>query len=231
MLYKEIEIPTVLNPESIARLNSQLRDCESSETKFIVLKGSDKIFCNGLDISWVANSEGADHLHDMALYGEFLKQLQTGKFISIALVRGAVSGGGMGIVCACDYVISEPSASFSLPEGLLGLIPGMILPSLLNRLTPINVKKMVYSGKKYAAIDALQLSVVDEIQEDLLTALNLAIQTMRACKLGAIADIKEILYLDTQNKDALAKRGMEILQARLHEEEIKTRLKDIADFM
>jgi len=230
-LYKEILIPAVLNPESISHLNKQLTSCEEEKARFIVLKGSDTIFCNGLDLSWVANSEEGNHLHDMQHYAGFLKKLQEGKFISIALVKGIVSGGGMGVVCACDHVIADEASTFSLPEGLLGLIPGMILPSLLNRLSAQRVKKMVLTGKKYSSTNALEYGVVDEITNDQQKALNDALNAMRSCKPGAVSDIKEILYASHANKDELAVRGMNILNKRLQDPEIKQRLKDISDFM
>ena len=230
-MYKEIHIPTVLNPESISNLNSQLLECEKQNIRFIVLKGSDFVFCNGLDLAWVANSEDADHQKDMQHYADFLKKLQCGKFISIALVKGIVSGGGMGVVCACDHVVADESSKFSLPEGLLGLIPGMILPSLLNRLSPQHVKKMVFTGKKYSTTSALEFGVVDEITNDHEKALTDAINAMRSCKSGAVEDIKEIVYTSTPNKDELAVKGMNILNKRLQEPDIKQRLKDISDFM
>lgn len=230
-MYKEIHIPSVLNPESIGHLNKQLLNCEETQTRFIVLKGSDNIFCNGLDLSWVANSYEANHTQDMQHYADFLKKLQSGQFISIALVNGIVSGGGMGVVCACDYVIANDTSTFSLPEGLLGLIPGMILPSLLNRLSPQQIKKMVFTGKKYSASEALQFNAVDEITNEHPIALSNAINAMRSCKPGAVSDIKEILYSSQASKDELAAKGMAILNKRLNESEIKQRLKDIADFM
>lgn len=229
-LYKEITIPAVLNPLSITDLTNQLAECEKENTRFIVLKGSDEVFCNGLDLAWVANSEG-DHINNMQHYAAFLKKLQTGKFISIALVKGIVSGGGMGIVCACDHVIADESSTYSLPEGLLGLIPGMILPSLLNRLTPQRVKKMVLTGKKYSSKDALEYGIIDEVVTDLSKALDSAVNALRSCKPGGVSDIKELLYNSHGNKDELAVRGMNILNERLQEPEIKQRLKDISDFM
>jgi enoyl-CoA hydratase/carnithine racemase len=68
----------------------------------------------------------------------------------------------MGVVCACDYVIANTDSEFSLPEGLLGLIPGMIMPSLLNRLTPQQIKKMVLTGKGYKAEIAMEWGFDDE---------------------------------------------------------------------
>jgi len=230
---KEIQIPNVLNPASIAGLTQQLAEAENSGTRFIILKGSDSVFCNGLDLAWVANSGSGDHIKDMRHYAAFLKQLQGGKCISIALVNGVVSGGGMGVVCACDHVIISETSTFSLPEGLLGLIPGMILPSLLNRMSPQRIKKMVLSGKKYSAQNALEWGIADEIANEAQQpdAMNAAIRDMRSCKPGAVADMKEMLYASHISRDELANMGMGILNTRLQEDEIRQRLKDISDFM
>jgi enoyl-CoA hydratase/carnithine racemase len=230
-IYKEINIPAVLNPGSISDLTRQFTECEKENIRFIVLKGSDAVFCNGLDLSWVANNSEGDYIQDMQHYAGFLKKLQGGKFISIALVKGIVSGGGMGIVCACDHVIADEASTFSLPEGLLGLIPGMILPSLLNRLSPQRIKKMVLTGKKYPSATALEWGIADELAADQQKALSEAIGSFRSCKPGAVEDIKNILYASHISKDELAQMGMNILNTRLQEPEIKQRLKDISDFM
>jgi enoyl-CoA hydratase/carnithine racemase len=232
-LYKEIQIPSLLNPGSIADLSKQITEAENSEVRFIVLKGGAEIFCNGLDLKWVAANERGDYMPEMLEYDEFLKKLQTGKCISIAVVAGVVSGGGMGIVCACDHVISTETALFSLPEGLLGLIPGMILPSLLNRITPLRIKKMVLTGQKYSAAKALEWDIVDEIakEEELETVMLKAIGSMKSCKKEPVGDIKKLLYTAHVSKNELALMGMNILNTKLNEPEIRERLQDILDFM
>jgi methylglutaconyl-CoA hydratase len=232
-LYKEILIPSLLNPGSIADLSKQITEAENSDLRFLILKGGPDIFCNGLDLKWVAANERGDYMKDMLEYGEFLKKLQTGKCISIAVVAGSASGGGMGIVCACDHVISTETALFSLPEGLLGLIPGMILPSLLNRISPLRIKKMVLTGQKYSAAKALEWDIADELtkEEELEAAILKAMAGMKSCKKEPVGDIKKLLYTAHINKDELALMGMKILNTRLNEPEIRGRLQDILDFM
>jgi enoyl-CoA hydratase/carnithine racemase len=232
-LFKEITIPPFLNPESIRQLSKQITDSEDGNTRFLILKGGNEIFCNGLDLKWVANNESGDYMKEMGEYGEFLKKLQTGKCISIAAVHGSASGGGMGIVCACDHVISNETATFSLPEGLLGLIPGMILPSLLNRLSKQRIKKMVLTGQKYSADIAMAWAIVDEVKknEEMESAINSAMNSMRSCKKEPVGDLKQLLYLPGINKDELALAGMKILNIKLNQADIRERLKDISEFL
>jgi enoyl-CoA hydratase/carnithine racemase len=232
-LYKEIIIPQGLNPQSIGDLTKQLIEAEKEQIRFLVLKGSDAVFCNGLDLKWVAANAGGNYMKEMQEYGQFLKALQTGSFISIALVTGSVSGGGMGIVCACDYVIADETSTFSLPEGLLGLIPGMIMPSLLNRLSPQRIKKMVLTGQKYPVKTAYEWGIADEICKtaEFLQAIQQAINVMKSCKRDPVGNVKQLLYNSNTNKDELAQMGMNILAAKLNEPEISERLINLAEFM
>ncbi len=232
-MIKEITIPSLLNPESISSLSNQLSEAEKDGTRFLVLKGSETIFCNGLDLKWVTKNAGGNYMPQMQEYGAFLKKLQTGSFISIAVVKGAASGGGMGVVCACDHVIANETSTFSLPEGLLGLIPGMIMPALLNRLSPQRIKKMVLTGKNYLPEIALQWGITDEIIKttDIEDAITKAISSMKNCKKDPVGDVKQLLYKANIQKDELAQLGMNILAAKLNDPEISERLINLAEFM
>ncbi len=233
MIQKEISIPPFLNPQSIKDLTRQLLLAEKENTRFLILKGSDTVFCNGLDLKWVTQNASGNYLNDMQAYSDFLKKLQTGSFISVAVVSGAASGGGMGIVCACDYVLATETSTFSLPEGLLGLIPGMILPALLNRLSTQQIKKMVLTGQKYPSNIALQWGIADEVikTNEMETSLTKVLSSMKSCKQEPIGILKQLLYNSHLHKDELAKQGMNVLSAKLNEPEISERLKNLAEFM
>ncbi|MFI5142035.1 MAG: enoyl-CoA hydratase/isomerase family protein [Bacteroidia bacterium] len=233
-MIKEINIPSFLNPQSISDLTKQLSEAENdSNIRFVILKGSESIFCNGLDLKWVAQNAGGNYMNEMQEYGAFLKKLQTGSFISIAVVSGAASGGGMGIVCACDHVIAEENSTYALPEGLLGLIPGMIMPALLNRLSPQRIKKMVLTGTNYPSKIAHEWGIADDVvaKVSLEAATTKAISSMKNCKKDPVGDVKHLLYTANINKDELAQLGMNILAAKLNEPEISERLINLAEFM
>ncbi|MHB8260437.1 MAG: enoyl-CoA hydratase/isomerase family protein [Bacteroidia bacterium] len=255
-MYKEIVIPPFLNHTSIRALTRRITQAEKENARFLILKGTDEVFCNGLDLGWITKNPQGNNLNnlkdwysskkvvsyfyrntgirkDMQAYGAFLRKLQTGYFVSIALVSGSASGGGMGIVCACDYVIADETSTFSLPEGLLGLIPGMILPSLLNRLTTQQIKKMVLTGKKYPSNTALQWGIADEVakSDELHATLTKALVDMKSCQQKPIGKLKQLLYNSHLNKDDLAQQGMDVLSAKLKDTEVSDRLKNLAEFM
>jgi len=252
-MFKEITIPPFLSHSSIRALSKRITQAEEDNVRFLVLKGRDDVFCNGLDLNWVTKNTPKNTLKDwyaskkmvsyfyrnthirkdMEAYGAFLKKLQTGYFVSIALVSGSVSGGGMGIACACDYVIADETSTFSLPEGLLGLVPGMILPALLNRMSTQQIKKMVLTGQKYPSNIALQWGIADEVvkNEELQTALTQALNSMKSCKQKPVGKLKQLLYNSHIDKDDLAAQGMDVLSAKLKDSEVSARLKNLAEFM
>jgi enoyl-CoA hydratase/carnithine racemase len=233
ILQQEIVIPPLLNPKSIGDLSKQITGAENNNISFLILKGSPTVFCDGLDIKWVSDSQNRDYYKEMQEYGACLKKLQTGKCISIAVVTGSVSGGGMGIVCSSDYVIAAETSLFSLPEGLLGLIPGMILPALFNKLSPDKIKKMVLTGQKYTAGIADKWGIADQVvkNEEMQKAIDDVIKSMRSCKRDAIGDIKTMLYNSHYSKDELSEKGMQLLLTKLNDAEIKERLLNLSEFL
>ena len=52
----------------------------------------------------------------------------------IAKVHGAAYGGGVGLACVCDYVISSSNVKFGFTETRLGLIPSTIGPYVVGKM-------------------------------------------------------------------------------------------------
>jgi DSF synthase len=86
---------------------------------------------------------------------------------TIALVQGKALGGGFEAALACDVIIAERNATFSFPEVLFNLFPGMGALSFLGRR--IGLKKaedIINSGQVFTAKDMQELGVIDEVVED-----------------------------------------------------------------
>ena len=62
------------------------------------------------------------------------QELATGPFITIAHVRGRANAGGMGFVSACDLVLADTTAMFSLSELLFGVFPACVLPFVIRKI-------------------------------------------------------------------------------------------------
>lgn len=104
--------------------------------RILVLEGLPEVFCFGADFQAIEESVaggtgkkgGTEALYDLWL------QLATGPFVSVAHVRGKTNAGGIGFVAACDLVLADETAVFSLSELLFGLMPACVLPFLIRRV-------------------------------------------------------------------------------------------------
>lgn len=86
---------------------------------------------------------------------------------TIALVQGKAFGGGFECALACDTIIAERSASFSFPEILFNLYPGMGALSFLGRRVGLRkAEELCTSADVYSAKEMYDLGVVDELVED-----------------------------------------------------------------
>jgi polyketide biosynthesis enoyl-CoA hydratase PksH len=128
------EANNTINDLLIKECLQVLERCEETMT-LVVLEGLPEVFCFGADFQAIhdqaATSSSSEHDPE-PLYHLWLK-LATGPYITIAHVRGKVNAGGVGFVAACDIVLADQTAVFSLSELLFGLFPACVLPFLMRR--------------------------------------------------------------------------------------------------
>jgi hypothetical protein len=89
-----------------------------------------EVFCFGADFKEIQknfeNKNQPGQQDPEPLYNLWL-QLALGPFITIAHVQGKTNAGGVGFVAACDVVLCDEKAVFSLSELLFGLMPACVL--------------------------------------------------------------------------------------------------------
>lgn len=108
-------------------LVQQIRDCFESlpdSVRVVILAGAGPHFCAGLDLSELTETTaGEGMMHSMRWYEAFAK-IQFGRLPVIAVMQGAVVGGGLELASAAHVRIAEESAYFGLPEGQRGIFLG-----------------------------------------------------------------------------------------------------------
>jgi len=86
---------------------------------------------------------------------------------TVALIRGNALGAGFEGALACDYLVAEKSVQLGFPEVLFNMFPGMGAYSFLSRrISPVQVEKMILSGRIYTAEELHDIGVVDILAED-----------------------------------------------------------------
>src|SRR5262249_52438991 len=92
--------------------------------KAVVLAGEGEHFCSGLDLPELASP----HVAGAIAHGESglraFGRIELGRARVVAVLHGAVVGGGLEIAAACHIRVAEASAYYALPEGSRGIFVG-----------------------------------------------------------------------------------------------------------
>lgn len=180
-----------INGRLVTECHAVLDACEEAAT-VVVLSGTPEVFCMGADFKAIARStngsgdpnDGPDPLYDLWL------RLATGPYVSIAHVRGKANAGGVGFVAACDIVLADETAQFSLSELLFGLYPACVLPFLVRRVgfqkahyltlttQPINAKQ----AGEWGLVDAVDAQSEALLRRHLLRLRRLSKTAIRRYK-------------------------------------------------
>ena len=128
------------------------------ETRAVVLSGEGDHFCAGLDLAEVTERSVAEGIvHSRSWHAAF-QQVQFGKVPVVAVLHGAVVGGGLELAAACHVRVAETSAFYGLPEGQRGLFVGgggsARVPRLIGaaRMTDMMLTGRVYDAQQGDAI-------------------------------------------------------------------------------
>ncbi|HEX4354322.1 MAG TPA: enoyl-CoA hydratase-related protein, partial [Polyangiales bacterium] len=173
-----------------------------AELRAIVLRGAAHTFCAGADIKDMQAPQPSDRLERKRAIaranrriGDMLAAVQVAAAPVIAVVEGAVLGGGVGLVCASDIAIASADARFGMPETGLGLVPAQIAPFVIQRIGLTQARRLMLTGARLDAPAACALGFVQEVfdSSDALDAgLNQLLVEIRRCAPGANARTKRL---------------------------------------
>ena len=164
------EVHNAFDPEMVTALTTALKTMEANaKVRSVVLLGAGGTFCAGADITHMKKSAQytPKQNRDAAmLTARMLYTLHTLKKPTIACIRGAVRGGGCGLVAACDIAIAARTATFRLSEVKLGIIPAMISPYVIAAMGPRMAHRYMLTGEEFDAAEAYRIGFVHDIVED-----------------------------------------------------------------
>jgi enoyl-CoA hydratase/carnithine racemase len=126
--------------------------------KAVVLHGEGEHFCAGLDLSELSERDvSAGVAHSRSWHRAF-EHIEFGRVPVVALLHGAVVGGGLELAAACHVRIAERSAYYALPEGSRGIFLGgggsVRVPRLIGTA---RVMDMMLTGRTYGADEGVLL--------------------------------------------------------------------------
>jgi enoyl-CoA hydratase/carnithine racemase len=218
-----IDIPAALNADSIQHMHSVVAALEPD--KIAVLRGSQEVFCRGMDFSALQLQDEKNLRSGLQSYADLLLALRTAPCPLIAAVEAPAFGGGVGLVAACDLVLASSNARFGLPEALYGFYPAIVFAVLAERLMPQKARQLSLLCESITADEACDLGLVDVCTNHDQFALVLRRQVRRLLRPNstAVKQIKQYAPHLALLRSALA-LGVEATYASLMTPGVRERL-------
>lgn len=216
------EVHNAFDPEMVDALTATLKKLESNDkVRAIVITGAGRNFCAGADIEHMkktakfSRAQNADNARATAM---MLRTLYTLEKPTIACVRGAARGGGVGLVSACDIAIGERGATFRLSEVKLGIIPAMISPFVIGAIGRRHAHRYMLSGEEFDSAEAYRIGLLHDICEEpeLNAVVGRMLANLYSSGPNAIVSIKKLIpqvaaaRVDEALMEMLAERIAEI---------------------
>ncbi len=156
-----------LSPEMGNELAEALHALAHDDSvRVVVLGGRGPSFCAGADIgamkasatmTFEQNLAEAERLGRMfAALGDFPKPV-------VGRIHGNVFGGGVGLTCGCDIVVTSDDGRFGLTEVRLGILPALISPYVIRRLGDRHAREAMLTGERFDAATALRIGLVNYV--------------------------------------------------------------------
>lgn len=211
----EVEHWTMYDPATRNALTDELvaalrEACENAAAdtslRFVVLQGGGGAFCAGGSLAGFSDAIGQSLpagqedplLAINAGFGALLEALCALPQMLLVAVDGPAMGGGLGLVCCADFVLASPPAVFAAPEVTLGVVPAQIAVVVHRRLGDHAARRLLLSGDKLSAEQALLVGLADEVGDDLAVAVAQRISVLRRAAPGAVAHTKALFCMLNQ---------------------------------
>ncbi len=171
---------------------------EASAALALILTGSGKAFCSGMDLDGlraIASQSPDQHLEDSRRMAKMFYRIYSFPKPVITAVNGAAIAGGCGIATLADFTLAVPEAKFGYTEVKIGFIPALVSVFLRRQIGEKRARDLLLSGRIIEAAEAFNLGLVTEIvpAEKLAARAREIAATLNAASPTSIASTKRLL--------------------------------------
>jgi (methylthio)acryloyl-CoA hydratase len=133
----------------------------------VVLSGEGEHFCAGLDLSELSERSVAEGVLHSRSWHAAMDQIQFGRVPVVAVLHGAVVGGGLEIASSTHIRVAEASTYYGLPEGQRGIFVGGGGSARVPRLGGVALMTdMMLTGRVLDAQEGLQRGLSQYVVPD-----------------------------------------------------------------
>jgi (methylthio)acryloyl-CoA hydratase len=132
----------------------------------VLLTGSGDNFSAGLDLSELKELDLREGIAHSRFWHRTFDKIQFGKVPVVAVLHGAVLGGGLELAAAAHVRLAERSAYYALPEGSRGIFVGGGGSVRLPRLIGVaRMMDMMLTGRTYSAEEGQAMGLTTYLVE------------------------------------------------------------------
>lgn len=132
----------------------------------LLLMGEGENFSSGLDLSELNERDVTQGIAHSSLWHSAFEKIQFGKVPVVAVLHGAVVGGGLELAAAAHVRVAERSAYYALPEGSRGIYVGGGGSVRLPRLIGVaRMMDMMLTGRTYSAEEGQAMGLTTYLVE------------------------------------------------------------------
>jgi enoyl-CoA hydratase/carnithine racemase len=142
------------------------------DVRAVVLSGSGRAFCAGLDLASMAGDPSSGLLNERAhgIANVFQNAAWGWRSLPvpvIAAIHGVAFGGGLQIALGADVRIVAPDATLAVMEARWGLVPDMAGIALLRGLVRDDVaRELTYTARQFSGTEAVVLGIATRTADD-----------------------------------------------------------------
>ena len=184
----------------IAELTEAFRSMEGEDgIRVVVLSGAGRSFSAGADLNWMKRMAGFsidENRRDAMALATLMRTIAHFRKPTVARVHGAAYGGGVGLVACCDIAVAAQTATFSLSEGKLGLIPAVISPYVVAAMGERAARRYFLTAERFDSAEAYRTGLVHDLaasEADLDDKLGAIVDALLLCGPTAQTEAKALI--------------------------------------
>lgn len=167
------EVRNAFHPEMISEITEFFeKENSESKSKLIILKAEGKVFCAGADLNWMKemiNYSLDENIDDSEKLWNMFESIYQCQVPVVAIAHGAVYGGALGLLSACDYVYAEEKTKFCFSEVKLGLAPAVITGFISRKIQDAFYRPLMISAEVFNTADAKAMGLIQRLYSTEIT--------------------------------------------------------------